>query len=77
MSIPFVGLAPARSSEHLAAFGVFCLLQLSAAISVLHKLLGHSPYQLKRALIALTAMFIYFKASYMKKLQYYKLLQII
>lgn len=30
MTIPFVGLTPTRSNEHMAALGTFCLLQLMA-----------------------------------------------
>jgi dolichyl-diphosphooligosaccharide--protein glycosyltransferase len=38
MTLPFVGLNPSRTSEHMAAMGVFCLLQLMALVDTVRKL---------------------------------------
>jgi len=42
MQIPFVGFQPVRSSEHVAAFGMFGLLQLYGGISYARSLLSES-----------------------------------
>lgn len=53
MTVPFVGLIPTRSNEHMAAMGVFCLLQLMALSDVVKRLVDDKAHfrRLTRALI--------------------------
>eukprot|EP01135_Chromosphaera_perkinsii_P001071 Nk52_evm21s158 gene=Nk52_evmTU21s158 len=46
MQIPFVGFAPIRTSEHMAALGVFCLLQLVAFSNNVQSLVSESQFKL-------------------------------
>ena len=38
MQVPFVGFLPLRTSEHMAALGVFGLIQLVAFVEVVRKM---------------------------------------
>uniref|UniRef100_A0A0K0DWV3 dolichyl-diphosphooligosaccharide--protein glycotransferase n=1 Tax=Strongyloides stercoralis TaxID=6248 RepID=A0A0K0DWV3_STRER len=44
MQIPFVGFQPIKSSEHMAAFGVFGLLQLVAAVKFLENKISRKQF---------------------------------
>lgn len=44
MTIPFVGLIPTRGSEHMAAMGVFCLLQLAALMHTVRRLVDNEEH---------------------------------
>lgn len=56
MQIPFIGFQPVQSSEHLAAFGVFGLLQLYAFNQfVRSKLSGDAYHTLFRSILFLIA----------------------
>jgi len=46
MQVPFVGFLPLRTSEHMAALGVFGLLQLVAFVEVVRKLVPGKQFQL-------------------------------
>eukprot|EP00127_Corallochytrium_limacisporum_P001943 Clim_evm98s88 gene=Clim_evmTU98s88 len=51
MTIPFVGFQPVKTSEHMAAAGVFCLLQAVAFLFYLRKLV-HNDAQFRQVFIA-------------------------
>lgn len=53
MTIPFVGLMPSRSNEHMASMGVFCLLQLMALSETVKRLVDDEAHfrRLTRTLI--------------------------
>lgn len=46
MQVPFVGFLPLRTSEHMAALGVFGLLQLVAFVEIVRKLVPGKQFQL-------------------------------
>lgn len=46
MQVPFVGFLPLRTSEHMAALGVFGLLQLVAFVETVRKLVPGKQFQL-------------------------------
>ncbi len=46
MQVPFVGFLPLRTSEHMAALGVFGLLQLVAFVEAVRKLVPGKQFQL-------------------------------
>lgn len=46
MQVPFVGFLPIRTSEHMAALGVFGLLQLIAFVEVVRSLVPGKQFQL-------------------------------
>lgn len=46
MQVPFVGFLPVRTSEHMAALGVFGLLQLVAFVETVRKLVPGKQFQL-------------------------------
>lgn len=56
MTVPFVGFQPIRSSEHMAALGVFGLLQLVAAVEWVRGMVpGKQFKQLLRGFLVLAA----------------------
>ena len=46
MQVPFVGFLPLRTSEHMAALGVFGLLQLVSFAEIVRKLVPGKQFQL-------------------------------
>jgi dolichyl-diphosphooligosaccharide--protein glycosyltransferase len=46
MQVPFVGFLPLRTSEHMAALGVFGLLQLVAFVEIVRRLVPGKQFQL-------------------------------
>lgn len=55
MQVPFVEFLPIRTSEHMAALGVFGLLQLVAFVEVVRKLVPGKQFQmLLRAFVVAT-----------------------
>jgi dolichyl-diphosphooligosaccharide--protein glycosyltransferase len=46
MQVPFVGFLPLRTSEHMAALGVFGLLQLVAFVETTRRLVPGKQFQL-------------------------------
>ena len=46
MQVPFVGFLPLRTSEHMAALGVFGLIQLVAFVEIVRKLVPGKQFQL-------------------------------
>lgn len=46
MQVPFVNYLPIRTSEHMAALGVFGLLQLVAFVEIVRKLVPGKQFQL-------------------------------
>ncbi|KAK4687656.1 dolichyl-diphosphooligosaccharide---protein glycosyltransferase, partial [Tremellales sp. Uapishka_1] len=46
MEVPFVGFLPVRTSEHMAALGVFGLLQLVSFVEIVRKLVPGKQFQL-------------------------------
>ena len=46
MQVPFVGFLPLRTSEHMAALGVFGLVQLVAFVEIVRKLVPGKQFQL-------------------------------
>lgn len=45
MEVPFVGFLPVRTSEHMAAMGVFGLLQLVAFVEIVRKLVPSKQFR--------------------------------
>ncbi|KAH8077921.1 Oligosaccharyl transferase STT3 subunit-domain-containing protein [Filobasidium floriforme] len=45
MQVPFVGFLPVRTSEHMAALGVFGLLQLVAFVGIVRRLVPDKQFQ--------------------------------
>lgn len=57
MQIPFVGFQPVRTSEHMAALGVFGLLQLIALTELVRKYVTSQQFKvLVRTFVAVTAL---------------------
>lgn len=57
MQIPFVGFQPVRTSEHMAALGVFGLLQLIALTELVRKYVSSQQFKvLVRTFVAVTAL---------------------
>jgi len=46
MQVPFVNYLPIRTSEHMAALGVFGLVQLVAFVEIIRKLVPGKQFQL-------------------------------
>ena len=46
MQVPFVGFLPLRTSEHMAALGVFGLLQLVSFVEIVRRLVPGKQFQL-------------------------------
>lgn len=46
MQVPFVGFLPLRTSEHMAALGVFGLIQLVSFVEIIRKLVPGKQFQL-------------------------------
>lgn len=60
MQIPFVGFQPIRTSEHMAALGIFVLLLIIAVLRHLQSVLSRSEYRKVYLFGAITAAFIVF-----------------
>ncbi|KAI9143633.1 Oligosaccharyl transferase STT3 subunit-domain-containing protein [Paraphysoderma sedebokerense] len=62
MQVPFVGFQPVRTSEHMAALGIFGLLQIIAFVELLRSHISGSQFQLLFKALVVTLFVLMFAA---------------